>query len=661
MTAERWRRVEDIYHAASERSTAERGIYLSEVCGEDDELRQEVEDLLRQSEAVEDLLARPAQQLLEQPELQTGQTLGPYRILALSGSGGMGRVYKALDTRLGRTVAIKVLRAGFNGRFRREARAVAALNHPHICTLYDLGPNYLVMEYVEGLPIKGPMPLYQALKVAIAIADAMDAAHRKGVVHRDLKPANILLTESGPKLLDFGLAKLEPSGNSDLPDTLTWASTAQATIAGTMQYMSPEQLQGRGADVRSDIFSFGSVLFEMLTGHPAFEADNSASLIAAILTAQPQVRKYAPLIPVELERVLDRALAKDPEARWQSARDLKAALEWVAAAPAPTAEAAPRETPRRNVAVWVLSVVCVLLAATVALKQWGSQPEAELETALRQPAVARIPQMLLVSRGGKLLGSVGVSANYSNPALSPDGRYLAVSIRDASQRRDIWVFDLIKGGDRRRFTSDPADETNPVWSPDGSEIAFCSDRRGQREIYVRTLAEGPERLLLAGGGNKNPVDWAKDGSAIYYNDERPQGDRDLWMLPLTGSDRSPRRFLTGSDTRDWLALSPDMKWVLYRAGRMEAAHIRLRPLLSPSPEWTLADRGTLEGHWRGDSRQIYFIADGDMMVQYLEGSGTELRPGATKRLFRVPHPYTSGRNAFVVSPDGQRFLIRTGE
>ena len=245
MTSGRWQRVEEIYHAASEMPSAERWDFVADACAGDDNLRHEVEELLQQSEDSGDFLDQPARQLLDRDELEPGQTLGPYRIAGLIGSGGMGRVYKAFDTRLGRTVAIKVSRAGFTGRFRREARSVAALNHPHICTLYDLGPNYLVMEYVEGAPIHGPMPLPEALALAIQIASALDAAHRKGVIHRDLKPANILLTGTGPKLLDFGLAKLEAPPGSAVPETITWATTGQAALAGTMQYMSPENMQER--------------------------------------------------------------------------------------------------------------------------------------------------------------------------------------------------------------------------------------------------------------------------------------------------------------------------------------------------------------------------------------------------------------------------------
>jgi eukaryotic-like serine/threonine-protein kinase len=655
MTAERWRRVEAIYHAASETPSGERGGFLIEACAGDADLRHEVEELLDQGEAAVSILDHPAQQLLDQLELQDGQTLGPYRIVGLIGSGGMGRVYRAVDLRLGRSVAIKVSRAGFTGRFRREARAVAALNHPHICTLYDLGPNYLVMEYVEGAALKGPMPLPQALKVAIAIADALDAAHRRGVIHRDLKPANILLTESGPKLLDFGLAKFDPAPDAEVPCSTTWASTTQANIAGTMQYMSPEQLQGRGADARSDIFAFGLVFFEMLTGRPAFEADNPASLIAAILTARPEVRRFVPLLPAEVEQVLERALAKDPENRWQTARDLKAALEFIAAGTpaAPPAAALPRA----NRIPWILASFFGLAALTLALLQWGPYQQ-DGNPVFAKAAVSDAPQLTLLDRSGRLLGAVGAPADYSNPAMAPDGMRVAVSIRDATGKRDIWVFDLVKGN-QTRLTSDPADETNPVWSPDGSEIAYCSDRQGRRDLYARSSPKSPERILLSSDANKNPMDWARDGSAIYYNQDRAEGGHDLWMLPLSGAERAPRPYLRESGTRDWLAISPNASWVLYRAGRLPECSILLRPLLSASGEFRVAT-GTSEGHWRSDSRQFYFISGDTMMAQGVEGNASDLRLGKARPLFRVPEPNFFGRNAFVVSPDGQRFLIRTG-
>src|ERR1041384_7989196 len=266
--------------------------------------------------------------------LASGTRLGPYEILTPIGAGGMGEVYKASDTRLGRIVAVKVSKSEFTERFEREARAVAALNHSNICQLYDVGPNYLVMEYIEGAPLKGPLPFDQALKYAAQICDALDAAHRKGIIHRDLKPANILLTRSGIKLLDFGIAKIGPTANSRGEATLTMALTGKSEIVGTLYYMSPEQLQaqgdGREIDARSDIFSFGLVLYEMLTGKRAFEGSSPASVIAAIM--ERPAPSIADVAPPALDRVLKKCLAKDPDERWHTARDLKDELTWIASA-----------------------------------------------------------------------------------------------------------------------------------------------------------------------------------------------------------------------------------------------------------------------------------------------------------------------------------------
>src|SRR5438552_11272970 len=223
--------------------------------------------------------------------MKPGDRLGPYEIVAPVGAGGMGEVYKARDTRLDRIVAIKVSREQFSERFEREARAVAALNHPHICQLYDVGPNYLVMEFVEGAPLEGPLPIEKAVEYAGQILDALDAAHHKGITHRDLKPANVLVTKQGIKLLDFGLAKqTAPLQETDV----TKALTEQGQILGTLQYMSPEQLQGKPTDARSDLFSFGCVLYEMLTGKRAFEGESAASVIAAIIGREPAPLTVAP-------------------------------------------------------------------------------------------------------------------------------------------------------------------------------------------------------------------------------------------------------------------------------------------------------------------------------------------------------------------------------
>jgi len=282
--------------------------------------------------------------------ISPGRHLGPYEILSAIGAGGMGEVYKARDTRLDRTVAIKILpthlaeRAELRERFEREAKTIASLNHPHICTLYDTGHqddiDFLVMEYIEGETLaqrllKGALPIQQVLQYAIEIADALDKAHRKGITHRDLKPGNIMLTKSGTKLLDFGLAKLAQeaapvTSASQLP-TLKSAITSEGTILGTLQYMAPEQVEAKEVDARTDIFAFGAVVYEMATGKKAFEGKSSASVMAKIMeTEPPPISSLQPMTPPALDRVIKTCLAKDPDERWQTAGDLCRELKWIA-------------------------------------------------------------------------------------------------------------------------------------------------------------------------------------------------------------------------------------------------------------------------------------------------------------------------------------------
>src|SRR5664279_532092 len=316
--------------------------------------------------------------------LSTGARLGPYEILSPLGAGGMGEVYRARDTRLERTVAIKVLLDQLSGsaevrqRFEREAKAISQLSHPHICALYDVGSHegteYLVMEYLEGETLanrlaKGPMALEQMLPIGIQIADALDRAHRQGIVHRDLKPGNVMLTKGGVKLLDFGLAKtLAPqAAQTQLTSLPTMASpqhlTQQGTILGTFQYMAPEQLEGGEADARSDIFALGAVLFEMATGKKAFDGKSQASLIGAILKENPpSVSSIAPMTPPALDRPIATCLSKDPENRFQTAHDVKLQLQWIAEGgsqaglPAPVAQ---RRKSREKLA-WTLAALPAL-------------------------------------------------------------------------------------------------------------------------------------------------------------------------------------------------------------------------------------------------------------------------------------------------------------
>lgn len=410
--------------------------------------------------------------------LSAGTRLGPYEILAPLGAGGMGEVWKARDTRLERTVAIKVSAAEFSERFEREARAVAALNHTHICQLYDVGPNYLVMEHIEGKPLAGPMALDQALQYAIQIAEALDAAHQKGIVHRDLKPANIMVTKAGVKLLDFGLAKMSASAEPGAAGlTQTIALTKENTILGTLQYMAPEQLEAREADARADIFAFGTVLYEMLTGRKAFEGGSQASLISAIMTREPP--SVSGLAPAALDHIIRRCLAKDPADRWQTARDLVLELRWVRDAGAATA--APAPPPRRKLRGLLLwAGAAVSTAAALAFGFLLLRQEKPTPTPVR--FTVDTPENGSMPMFGPLL-------------VSPDGQSVVFVARDlASQRYGMYLHSLVAGTTRTLPTNE--DLNGIYWSFDSRSLLL--NRSGA--LWKMDLNTGsPEQLPFAGG------------------------------------------------------------------------------------------------------------------------------------------------------------------
>src|SRR5947209_4852713 len=333
MTPERVRQIEELYHSARKREPNERAAFLAEACRDDEELRQELDQLLAPDSSSDNILDSPAADLLASStvaQLTTGTQIGPYKIEAELGAGGMGEVYRAVDTRLKRTVAIKVAKEHFGERFEREARAIAALNHPNICTLYDVGPNYLVMELIEGPTLaerieRGPVPLEEALGIARQIADALEAAHEKGVVHRDLKPGNIKIKPDGiVKVLDFGLAKVAPvSAGDSLAEATATLTTGAGMIMGTAAYMSPEQAQGKPVDKRADIWAFGVLLYEMLTGRRMFQGETVSATLAAVLTKEPEWER----VPAKVQRLLRRCLEKDPQRRLHDISGVELLLE----------------------------------------------------------------------------------------------------------------------------------------------------------------------------------------------------------------------------------------------------------------------------------------------------------------------------------------------
>ena len=365
INSERLRQIEELYHLARERTPRERETFLIEACANDAELLRDVLALLTQDSGAGPM-ERPAMELaaslLNDTQWTAGTRVGPYQIVSRVGRGGMGEVFRARDTRLGRNVAIKTSHAEFTSRFQREALAISALNHPHICTLYDVGANYLVMELVEGETLtrgieKGGLSMDLVLRYGAQLADALSAAHAKGITHRDLKPGNIIVARTGIKVLDFGLAKF--ASNPDLDAGLVDTATASQSIIGTPAYMAPEQLQGKECDTRTDIFALGLVLYEMATGSKVFTGDSQAELIAEIMRSQPDLSALA---PPQFAHIVERCLAKDREERWQTARDVKVELEFVGRASPVLPAAVERKRRLWPAAVAVLAVVATTLA-----------------------------------------------------------------------------------------------------------------------------------------------------------------------------------------------------------------------------------------------------------------------------------------------------------
>ena len=578
MRPDRWRQVELLYHSALDREEPARDAFLREACREDEELRSEVRSLLDQTES--GVLNRPLQ-------------LGPYQIVGVIGAGGMGTVYQARDTRLNRVVAIKVSEARFNARFEREARAVAALNHPNICTLYDVGPNYLVMEYVEGRPLHGPMPLAQALRLAIQMADALEAAHRKGIVHRDLKPGNVLVTgprgHPGVKVLDFGLAKMEePAPSEEERSCTARPRTEEGTIVGTTAYMSPEQAEGKPVDARSDIFSFGAVLYEMVTGRRAFRGDSKLSILSAILKEEPEpVSSIRKELPPELGRIIARCLRKDPGRRFQHMDDLKVALEEVKEE-SDSGTAAMQTAPSRRRWVWAAALPVLLAAGFFAWRIWWSpQPEEPL-------------------RAVELVTVPGVK---SYPSFSPDGDHVAFAWNGPKQDNfDIYV-QQIGAGPPLRLTTDPSIDYDPVWSPDGRWIAFLRSEpsslvslrgapvleTGRSELRLIPPLGGPERKLAEirlgeSYWSQTFLAWCPDSDCVVVTDSLGEGKPEaLFVVSLeTGEKRqltNPPSHVSGDVNP---AVSPDGRWLVFKRVISFPGHeLYLLPLgkgLAPSGE-----------------------------------------------------------------------------
>ena len=568
--------------------------------------------------------------------LSTGTKLGPYEILAPIGAGGMGEVYKARDTRLDRTVAVKVSTEQFSERFEREARAIAQLNHPNICQLYDVGPNYLVMELIEGAPLKGPLPPDQALKYAAQICDALDAAHKKGITHRDLKPANILVTKAGVKLLDFGLAKFGKSGIGQavkpLDDaTLTMALTGKNEIVGTLYYMSPEQLQaqatGQEIDVRSDIFSFGLVLYEMLTGKRAFEGSSPASVIAAIM--ERPAPSIAHVAPPALDRVLRKCLAKDPDSRWQSARDLKDELEWVASASDETAAGSAHSRSRLGRFTRIAAAVLAMVAAGTSWMAYRAMRPAELKPLVR----------LDVDLGSDVSLSV---LSGTATILSPDGtRLVYVSQGKLFTRR------LDESKAIGLAVTEGA--ASPFFSPDGQWIGFFAQGK-LKKISLEggaavTLCDAP----LARGGS-----WGEDGTIIAALSNNGA----LSRIPSAGGAPAPMTQLApGEATHRWPQILPGGKAVIFTAhtsaGGFDGANIEVMTLADHRRK-TLQRGGTFGRYLRASQGpgHLVYINKGTLFAVPFDPDTLAVRGTPSPVLEEIAHSTALGFAQFDYSRNG---------
>jgi len=601
MKPERYKQIEELYHSVRGRKPEERAAFLEQSCSVDEALRREVESLLSYDERAKLFIETPpddvaAAMLAEQKQSMVGRTLGHYRVVSLLGSGGMGEVYRATDTRLDRTVALKVLPYHLSSnpeqrqRFEREARTVSSLSHPHICALYDVGQqdgiNYLVMEYIEGESLadrlaKGPLPVDHALRYAIQVADALDKAHRAQLVHRDLKPANIMLTKSGAKLLDFGLAKPSVSNSEVVVTGQSGLSaeggclTQEGMIVGTLQYMAPEQLEAGAVDARTDIFSFGAVLYETLTAKRAFTGKSQASLIAAILHAEPPaISTIQPTTPPALDRLVKKCLAKDPDQRWQSAGDVADELRWVSEAGSEFSAALPVKIRGRNRErlAWIVAsmVLLGLVASLVSIV-------ANLE---RAPTDVSLTRFLISASEKQVL---------LYPSISPDGRRL-VYAASTKGKQQLWIRQLdsvtpqlLPGTDKISY---PA-----FWSPDGRYIAFFSDGK----LKKLQLSGGPAQPL-ADASNPRGGSWNREGVIIFA----PDGTSPLYRLSATGGER------TQLTTLDEARQEISHRWPFF----LPDGHHFLFIARSPKKENTAIYVGSL------DSKETKRVLSADSSVAY---------------------------------------------
>jgi eukaryotic-like serine/threonine-protein kinase len=588
------------------------------------------------------------------PTLPQGTRLGHYEIVSILGKGGMGEVYRGRDTRLDRSVAIKVLPAELSAdperrqRFDREARTISGLSHPHICALHDVGRegdrDFLVLEFLEGETLAerirtGPLPTEEALRHAIHIAEALDSAHRQGIVHRDLKPGNVMLTRSGAKLLDFGLAKIHASlpsqSQSLLVQMATGAAhaplTAEGMVLGTFQYVAPEQLEGGQVDARSDIFSFGAVLYEMLSGQKAFSGRNPASVIGAILhTDPPSITSLQPLAPPELERIVRKCLAKDPEDRWQSARDLADALKWIAQGSSAARAAVPASRKRPAWRALAVNVLVAAAAAALGLLVAG-------RSARERPRTVR--SAILPPDGHALAVGSG------SMALSPDGRMVAFVAKPSAGPARLFVRPL--HGLTAQALAGTDEATGPFWSPDSRHLAFAAGGK-LRRIEVA----GGSSQVLCDAGLMRGGSWSRDGVIVFA----PDTGTAIHRVAATGGVPVPVTTLDptaeGEMSHRWPSFLPDGRHFLYMGWRGPGAggHPIYVGSVEGGPRKLL--RRAASNAAFAAPHHLLFVGQGTLLAQRLDPARVELSGDPFPVGDGVLAAPSSGRAPFSASDNG---------
>jgi eukaryotic-like serine/threonine-protein kinase len=603
--------------------------------------------------------------------LATGTRLGPYEILGLIGEGGMGQVYRAADTRLDRAVAIKVLPASLaddpirRERFEREARSISKLEHPNICPLYDVGelppdpdsPSlpgglFLVMQLLEGESLaqrleKGPLSIAQTLEFGIQIADALAAAHRSNIVHRDLKPANVMLTRTGARLLDFGLARSvsvsTPSGKTMANSGVDRTSlTTQGTLLGTLHYMAPEQLDGREVDTRADIFAFGAVLFEMITGMKAFDGESPARVMSSILRDEPtRVASLVPVTPAGLDELIHTCLAKDPDDRWQGLSDVSRQLRWLqsslsagrsgaAKLPSGVIAARPSASRSRWIALGVAAAVAIAAIGGLIGARWfgGAAPASA--------SSLRLHAYLLPPEGNYLAGGL---------ALSPDGKRLAFVAADASGARQLWIRAL--DTPRAQPVTGTTGASDPFWSPAGDEVAFFASNQ-----LKRVPAGGGSAAVICDTGVGAGGTWSRDGTIVF----QPYQQGHLMRVAATGGRPEPETVLDAAKNEThhlYPTFLPDGRhFVFYVAGAERGLHAASLDskdrefLFDPDPSLPTGAAATPGVY--SESGHLLYVRDRVLMARPFDGSLRRATGEAVKLVDTVDYD-PSGEAAFAVS------------